>query len=376
MAMVEVGSRYPTGYEQRGNRGGVRARGDDILFARITPCLENGKLAQLPTDAPPTGGSTEFIVVRPGPAVDPGFVYYWCMSPSVRKAAEARMTGTTGRMRLAGKDLAGLVLNYPQLDEQRRIVEILEDHLSRLDAGMTELVMSIKRLNAFRQSTLVAAMRDAQASAGNQRMLLGQLADVSTGMTPLKSNKTYYEGGTIAWITSGDLHRGVVDTASQFVTERALAETSLKLLPAGAILVAMYGEGRTRGTAAELAIAATTNQACAAVVLQDPELRPWVRLVLDANYVALRRMAAGGVQPNLNLSIVRGMEIPIPPASVRSAILERVANAEASTRKMRGALDATSARAVNLRRSLLTAAFSGRLTRDRQHLNTEELVTL
>lgn len=191
---------------------------------------------------------------------------------------------------------------------------------------------------------------------------VGELATVTTGSTPLRSNPEFYSGGSIPWITSGDLNQGIIRTAKQFVTERALADTSLKMVSAGAILVAMYGEGKTRGTAALLDIDATTNQACATIQLRDPSLRPWVKVVLDANYNAMRRMAAGGVQPNLNLSLVRSIEIPLPPSNVRQATLQQLEVAASSSRLLLGALDDAGRRLDALRRSILTSAFSGRLS--------------
>lgn len=194
--------------------------------------------------------------------------------------------------------LASWPTPLPPREEQRRIVDLLEDHLSRLDAAEQSIRRSLARLVSLRDAELSQAVEVAFASSDARVETIGDLAKVSSGLTPLKGNKAFYEGGTIPWITSGDLHQGLITEAKQFVTQAALVKTTLKLVPAGAILIAMYGEGKTRGTAAELGIEATTNQACAAVVLHDPDLRPWVRLILDANYSKLRRLAAGGVQPN------------------------------------------------------------------------------
>ena len=124
----------------------------------------------------------------------------------------------------------------------------------------------------------------------------------------------------------------------------------------------MYGEGKTRGASAELAIEATTNQACAGIVLSDDSLRPWVRLVLKANYGALRRLAAGGVQPNLNLSIVKALQVPIPSTAERAAAQERVSESEMIVERLQSELKTAQRRSAALRRSLLAAAFSGRLS--------------
>lgn len=241
-------------------------------------------------------------------------------------------------------------------------MNLLEDHLSRLDAAEQSIRRSLRRLSSLRDAVLSEAVELASASPGAHVRAIGDLARVSSGLTPLKGNKAFYDGGTIPWITSGDLHQGVITEAKHFVTQAALDETTLKLVPAGAILIAMYGEGKTRGTAAELGIDAATNQACAAVVLHDLDLRQWVRLVLDANYSKLRRLAAGGVQPNLNQSMVKAIEIPIPVPCVRVELLAHRTEFDDARLRLQSELEIARLRGARLRRSLLAAAFSGRLT--------------
>ncbi len=258
--------------------------------------------------------------------------------------------------------LASWPTPLPRVEEKRRIVDLLEDHLSRLDAVEQSIRTSLSRLAALRDAGLWEAIEAASASPGADVRTIGELARVSSGLTPLKGNRAFYEGGSIPWITSGDLHQGLITAAKHFVTQVALDETTLKPVPAGAILIAMYGEGRTRGTAAELGIDATTNQACAALVLHDPDLRPWVRLVLDANYSKLRRLAAGGVQPNLNQSMVKAIEIPIPGPCVRGELLARREALDDARLRLHAQLEAARLRGGRLRRSLLAAAFAGRLT--------------
>jgi type I restriction enzyme S subunit len=125
MDAVEPGGRWPRYWEERRDRAGARARARDTIFARITPCLENGKVAQVPSDIPRCGGSTEFLVIRAQAGVDPDYLYLWATSQTVRLTASGLMTGTTGRQRLAASDLASLTLPVPTLAEQRRIVDLI-----------------------------------------------------------------------------------------------------------------------------------------------------------------------------------------------------------------------------------------------------------
>ena len=125
MDAVPVGGRWPAYTEPRGTRGGARAAAGDVLFPRITPCLENGKLAQVPSEVIACGGSTELIVLRAGSEADAGFVFALCSSSFFRRRAEALMTGSTGRQRVSGNDLGALEIDLPPLPEQRRIVDLI-----------------------------------------------------------------------------------------------------------------------------------------------------------------------------------------------------------------------------------------------------------
>ncbi|NBO56922.1 MAG: hypothetical protein EBU84_20535 [Actinobacteria bacterium] len=108
MDAVTAGKRQVQYTQPRGQRSGARARAGDILFARITPCLQNGKVALIQDDIERCGGSTEFIVVRAGPEVLRGFLYQWITAEHVRDHLTALMKGTTGRQRLDAQDLATL----------------------------------------------------------------------------------------------------------------------------------------------------------------------------------------------------------------------------------------------------------------------------
>ena len=110
---------------------------------------------------------------------------------------------------------------------------------------------------------------------------------------------------------------------TDFITELALKETNCEIYPIGTLLMAMYGEGKTRGQVTELRIEAASNQACAAIVPYVPSTKNFVKLYLLANYYQLRRLAEGGNQPNLNLGKISSLYIPIPTVQEQQRILEQ-----------------------------------------------------
>jgi len=192
---------------------------------------------------------------------------------------------------------------------------------------------------------------------------VGEIADVGTGATPKRGNPRYYKGGTIPWITSAVVNQQEVCIADEFVTEAALQETNLTLYEPGTLLVAMYGEGKTRGKCAELRIQATTNQALAALVLpHSAEMsRKWIRYAFEYQYAETRKLASGGVQPNLNLSLVKGIELPFAPLQEQRRIEAAI---ESYFTRLDDAVATLSRVERNLKRyraSVLKSAVEGRL---------------
>ena len=157
-------------------------------------------------------------------------------------------------------------------------------------------------------------------------LTIEQIANVSSGTTPSRDVAEYYVPDGTPWVTSGETSNAFITETAQHVSEKALTETSLKLYPPGTLIVAMYGQGKTRGQVAELSIAATTNQACAAIVLklEDVGHRRFVKLFFKKIYEEIREQAAGGAQPNLNGGKIKATLIPFPPLAEQHRIVAKV----------------------------------------------------
>jgi len=156
----------------KGKRGGIRAVGGDTLFARITPCLENGKIAMVPTDLGPVGGSTEFIVLRAKEGVLPEFLFRWATSTSTHKTAIGLMTGTTGRQRVSSKDLGPLSVQIPPIPVQRQIVDLLND----IDAQASGLTEELNNLQAVRSGLLYGLISGTISVPDSYNSLLSEVA--------------------------------------------------------------------------------------------------------------------------------------------------------------------------------------------------------
>jgi type I restriction enzyme, S subunit len=190
-----------------------------------------------------------------------------------------------------------------------------------------------------------------------------QLAHVGTGVTPLRSKSAYFDGGSVPWVTSGALNEEVVSKATEMVTELALQECRLEMYPPGSLLVAMYGEGKTRGKCAELGLHATINQAIAAIVLLPgaQACKEFVKTFLLDSYEAMRAQASGGVQPNLNLQIVKALALPLPPLVEQAEIVTALAGQLDGLNELSKAVGTLQRHSTAQRQNLLRAAFAGQL---------------
>ena len=129
MDMLQPYCRDLTTYEITDYTGGTKFRNGDTIMARITPCLENGKTAQVNIlDEDEVGfGSTEYIVFRAKDSIaDPNYIYYLVCSPLVREPAIKSMVGSSGRQRVQTDVIRGLYVNVPEINEQKKIVSILK----------------------------------------------------------------------------------------------------------------------------------------------------------------------------------------------------------------------------------------------------------
>jgi len=153
------------------------------------------------------------------------------------------------------------------------------------------------------------------------RTTLGDIAVVSSGSTPSRSRPEYW-GGHIPWVTTSEVkYRPIVETR-EHVTALALDDVPLRVYPAGTILMAMYGQGVTRGRVAILGIDATINQACCAITLTGDAEPSYVSRILEFLYPKIRTLGHGGNQQNLNADIVRQIPMILPPQEEQQLILD------------------------------------------------------
>ena len=189
------------------------------------------------------------------------------------------------------------------------------------------------------------------------------ICTIGTGATPLKSNSAYYANGTIPWITSAATSQEIITTPADYITERAIAETNCSIYPIGTLIIAMYGEGKTRGQISELGIEACTNQACAAlqILADDVRLSQYVKSYFQYSYENLRQKAKGGQQPNLNQTIIAETLIAIPPYQETKRIMDSVYQCIDQINTIEESLESICTSIENAKKRILDLAIHGQL---------------
>lgn len=200
----------------------------------------------------------------------------------------------------------------PRVAEQRQVAEVLNtlDDQIRITQSVITKIAQVK-------SALYQRFFD---DPGLPRVPLGDVAEVRNGTTPSRVRADYWEGGSVAWLASGKVNDYRIRSASELVTERAVSESNLRILPAGSVVIGMIGQGKTRGMSARVDIDAAINQNLAGVI-PGPELRgDFLHHYLVHNYQKLRSGGRGSNQDALTTRLVSQFLVACPGLDIQARI--------------------------------------------------------
>ena len=158
---------------------------------------------------------------------------------------------------------------------------------------------------------------------GVEYRTIGAIADCYSGATPNTKKPEYWENGAIPWMSSGDVNLGIVKDVPGRITDAGFSNCSTKTLPANTVVVALAGQGKTRGKVALTKIELCTNQSLCGIVLKDSSVLPeYLYRYLDSRYDHLRLISNGdGTRGGLTLKMIRSYEIPVPPIEVQREVV-------------------------------------------------------
>jgi len=292
-------------------------------------------------------------------------------------------------------------LPVPPLTEQERIVARIEELFSELDKAVETLQTTKQQLAVYRQAVLKEAFEGKLTSlwreshfdespqndfecikrsdevfkdtsgdeneihlelpASWKRIRMGDVFEVQVGATPSRRSPEYWNGN-ISWVSSGEVHFNSISNTKEQITEDGLAHTSTNVHPVGTVMLAMIGEGKTRGQAAILNIEAAHNQNTAAILIsQTPCSSKYIYYFLQMNYDNTRRVGSGNNQKALNKERVRALRFPFTSFAEQKMIVAELESRLSVCDSIEQTVDTALVQADAMRQSILKQAFEGRL---------------
>jgi len=300
--------------------------------------------------------------IEPDPAkTDVWFLYWTLKACEPMILASGVKKGATVHSIRSGF-LESLEIPLPPMDEQRRIATVLGEQMAAVARERAAAEAQLEAAASVSAAYLRKVFDSAEAQTW-ERKRIRDIAECCSGATPARHSPEYFEG-TVPWVKTGELRDDLIESTEEYVTEAALRETSLRLLPAGTLLVAMYGQRQTRGRTGLLAEPATTNQACFAILPNPSEFDPaYLQLWFRYSYLRIRGQSEGrgGNQPNLNGVLLGSEEVPLPTIEQQRRVMDGLKTAIGGGELLRKAVSQEIEVIGALPEVLLRRAFSGEL---------------
>ncbi|MCY3759929.1 MAG: restriction endonuclease subunit S, partial [Gemmatimonadetes bacterium] len=187
-----------------------------------------------------------------------------------------------------------------------------------------------------------------------------------TGGTPSRRRSDFW-GGNIPWMSSGEIHQRRVTDTRETITDAGFAASNARWIPAGAVMVALNGQGKTRGMAAILERRMTCNQSLAAILSpQSALVADYLFHYLSAKYASIRRLTGDGGRNGLNLRHIRSIGIAYPPLPEQRKIAAVLSSVDDAIEKTQAVIDQVQVVKRGLMQELLTRGLPGRHTRFKQ----------
>ncbi len=282
-----------------------QVKAGDLIFSKID--ARNGAFGLIPEaldDGIVTNEFPTLVVKKPGCPLS--LLAALFANEKFYGQIEAKVSGASGRRRVEPEEILEMEIPLPTTEDS--------DQFS----------VRISRLRALAEGAgLVTSnwMIERSFFTGAE-MPLSEIADIGTGSTPSRTNAAYF-GGDVNWVLTGEVDENEISTTAETLTREAIKDYGLRIYPPDTILLAMYGQGATRGKAALLRIPAAITQNCAGIVISRPDVLPrYVFYFIRSTYEVIRGQEySGGGVPHLNLSIVANLRVPIPSIEDQQRII-------------------------------------------------------
>lgn len=206
-----------------------------------------------------------------------------------------------------------LEFQLPSRNEQDDVAERLDKLCVVISARQQQLA----KLDELVKARFVEMFGGINESVWYPYQTIESFTSVMSGGTPDRNIPEYWQGN-IRWIKTTELKNCIITDTEEKISQLGVENSSAKIIPANSILVAMYGQGKTRGMTGYITVECATNQACACILPSEKINQKYLWKYIIFSYDKLRSMAKGGNQPNLNAGIIRKFPVLMPPMNLQN----------------------------------------------------------
>lgn len=295
------------------------------------------------------------IKAIPSPAISHDYAYYFLKQDKLFAFIEKLSQRSSGQTGVDLKELRQYPLPLPPTKaEQDAIAEALSD-VDGLLGGLDRLIAKKRDLKQAAMQQLLTGQTRLPGFHGEWGVKqIGVFTDCTAGGTPSTSVASYW-GGSIRWMSSGELNLKRVEEVADRITEAGLLNSSTKMIPKKCVLIGLAGQGKTRGTVAMNFVELCTNQSIAAVFPSSTFVPEYLYYNLDARYDELRELSAGdGGRGGLNLTIIKAIPVPLPCLAEQAAIAAVLSDMDAELAALEQHREKTRALKQAMMQELLT----------------------
>lgn len=307
--------------------------------------------------------SNAYVVFSTKKELLPDYLFLLMHTEKFNQLIKDNTTGSV-RQTLSFENLCKITVPLPSIDEQKNILKKYHETISQAESleiqaeelqtsiqnyfdnqlGITEINTEFKNgLNFISFSTMelwsVEKNQNRKIIRNKKHPVvkLETLCSVGSGGTPDRSNDSYYKNGNIPWVKTTEVVDDYIYDTEEKITQKGLENSSAKIYEKDSLIIAMYGQGKTRGRTAKLNIAASTNQACAVLYDIDNKrvLTDYLWFYFQNEYERIRELAYGNNQPNLNAGMIKAYPIVLPLLSVQEVIVNHINQIKSQAKELR-----------------------------------------
>ena len=263
-----------------------------------------------------------------------------------------RIAAGAAQPNLSTVQIKSFIIPVPPLSEQQSIVDYLDSAFAKIDAMKANAEKALYEAKALFQVSLKEMLEPKEEIKWGT---IGELFETYSGGTPTKSNKEFYEGGTIPWLRSGEVCQKEIKETEMFITEKGLKESSAKYYPENTVVVAMYGA--TAAQVGILRIKSTSNQAVCGILPHKDFLPEFVYYWFSSIEDKLAAQAQGGAQPNISQQKIKKVEIPIYSITEQQSIVTTLDSLKSKVDRLQENYDKISQECDALKQAILRQVF-------------------